>query len=436
MSDATIEKLQREVTTGGPAERIRLLQALLRAGRPLADAWPEGGIAVSLDENYRTEAVLKLIAQIDVPRLRHGLATEGAVFLADLGGDNLRASLDVGTVRISNHEFDYDYDRKTQRWEDKGWRWRYDAPAYVELVAVSPDGTRGAVKWAGSASIRIGGVDDLVSAATHTSPAGSRLCRWALPAPLIAVGFDGVETLIVTESHLYRHTAGNSPTALELPFTTKVAGFGSDGGSLFVSDGRAVASIDPNTGAVLWQQDDLRIEYHAIDALVPGERALAVCVGDVLLRTLGGGHALGAAERTTRIRVWEDPESTMGMGRDRREYTEYGPSFKSAAWFGEALVTVSANCTVQQWKVSRDRRTVRRVREHNRSPSFPLVVANAARVGALASEATLLAFGTHTWERQLPAPAQTFTACGPDSFLIGLRNGSLIRVDAKTGTTA
>jgi outer membrane protein assembly factor BamB len=418
VSDQAIEELRREVLTGGPEARMRLLQALKRADRPLGEAWPDDQVTVRLDDRHTTDEVLGLLAALDPPRAMDALADARRARIHDLGRDDVWLSARDDGLGVYTDRFDPAWDGDYPNWSTSGWRWRVDAPAYVRLVAADMVGGWAAAAWLGG---------QVAGGPPARLAADAPAWRWRAPEPPVglAVGLDR-EVWVVTASHLHRVAANGAPRdgGLPLPCVASAAAACPRGELLVISDGSRLVALDPTTGAVLWDRPDARHDGSPVSGLAVGRFGVLVAAGDLGVYRRSDGRRRTTGERGSRVTIWEDPESTMGLARDTREITVRDAPHLAAGWLDQSPVTVDRDGVVHRWSLS-----------GNRCAQAGVLGGTSARVLAWRHDRVAVLRGglvTVHGERPGEVPARgtpTALALAGDRALAGLTDGRVELVD-------
>lgn len=438
MADDEIERLRREVVRGDVLGRERLLHLLHRAGRPLGQAW-SGEVAVAAelpeDDAARWREAVSVLAALDPLRCVHSLRSllRAHAVLRRLGDGTDRRAVMVGhgpelmrSLSVSVRE---EGDDRAALWEEEPWRWRDDQPAPLSALAASADGALAAAITL-HGELRVAAPADLV--------AGRLGWTARLKGPARALGFAGGLLVVVGDAAVHRFDAvtGAERGDLALPIEGGVADVSPSGLVLLCHQAR-LACLDPASGAVRWIVEDAR-EHAGYGAhqVAAGADLVAVCADDVGLWSLASGKRAGRVERTTRQTTWEDPESTMGMGRDTRVTVVPGPDFVHVAWVGPTLATVDRESRLQVWRPTGT--VARRVADHGLTHCRPTRLAGRSDgTGAVAmsstdGDASVSLWGPREVVVSMPVDLSAMTFAGRDLLLARI-DGVLVRVDPRNG---
>jgi hypothetical protein len=403
----------------GVPERLALLHALRRAGRPLAEAWTDlvGPLQIELSPGPDVDEALRELAGLDPNRLwRH---PQDWVDLCRVGASLLTAHMDTSlnppTLVVSIEETpgeDFeDYDQHRYRWHIE------HPPAAValaawdrRLVVADEDG------W-----VREGGLREL----------NANRPRWRRRVPgALAVGYLRDGTLGVVGARLWHLQPATGEVLAEHPLPLQrspTVALVDPRGYVAASDGTGVWLVNVAAGSArLLLEDAARVVDGSVTRLALGRERVAILGNDVAEWHIERRELHRKHERPRRIRRWEDPESTMGMGRDVREYEEVGRAFRDVLYLGkDALALCDGEGRVQ----FKGRTVLRDVH------SLGVVAGGTAR-GVMADtdkeRPVLRVFGDREMTLRLPSRA-TAIANGKRHLFVGLENGRVAWFDARTG---
>lgn len=427
VSDDEIERLRRAVAGGDLTQRRALLQALLRADRPLAEAFPGDDVKVRIEPDMRTEQVLDVVARVDPARI-HATRSKGRATLLDLGAKELRIVVDEGEVVLYSDDWE-EYDRGMASWAGEGWRWRADAPAHVERIAASPTGDWAALERLG---LR------LEAGPPEALERGEPV--WKVRAePLVALGVTAERVLIVTKTALVARDRGTGEPvgdARPLPLKAKVATVDPAAGRIVVADGKGVAVLDLD-GEVVWHHPEARRtgkrarrDAARITGVALGAGRVAVCAAHVFLWDAETGESRGRAARGTQTSYWEDSQSTMGLGRDSGVSTFDRPDLVAAVFSGDELLTLDRSGDVFRWRIYPKRGARRRTRKPLGKAKPPLLAVTSDGLAVCPDGAFLRLIGEAERVVDLGARPRAFAPCGGD-LLVGCDDGSVRRVEVE-----
>jgi len=330
--DEKLRELQRRAQEGVEPRR-ELLHALERAGRPLGDAWG-GPIPVRVEGPVPDDA-LEALAAFDPRRAGAHLAQGAGARLA-------RAPSGLLVVRRDQHGFtllagqpDTQDLQRLAGWLGQPWRWRVDR-AYATRLACSDDGEVLACA-SSDGTLRVGLGEQLTAGgARWTTPLRG-------PARLLAIHDD--ELLLVDDGLRRFDLAGGLRSELALPEPPRLAC--AYHGWVALARGTSTVAVYDPANRLQWEKG---VGYGA-RCLSLDRRTLAVARQDVDLYSRADGDAAGSIERASRVTgTWEDPESTMGLGRDVREIREYDPDFVFAVWRADGhLLLATEQGLLSEW---------------------------------------------------------------------------------------
>ncbi|HBP17064.1 MAG TPA: hypothetical protein DEA08_04610 [Planctomycetes bacterium] len=418
--DAELERARRAAESGGAPERLALLHALRRSGQALGEAWPQAQVSVELEEGEQLEAVLAELAHLDPARLLRNLRWGEEAHLVRAGGGMVMVERDYSErLRVGWNRY---------REEREPWPrplWDGGQPPELERLALGPRRLLAVQDVAGG--LRVGSLSEL-------SALGARW-RAALP-PLRALGFylGGARPLLIAlgAQRLWGYDLeGALQLEHELPAPADFAAVHPQGGVALAS-GPELLHLDPESGAARWRL--------AAAAALGGSRLEGVALGR--LRVAAWGPKLGEWRVSTgkQLRVksvgtkqeqrrWEDPESTMGMGRDVREWTETVPGdpFEDAAYLGEKVVARQA----RQVSVGRSRVELEGFRQGRLTASEQgWAICDTPYKGS----PVVRLFDAEGGQRALPQPGKVADlALDARHLFVGSREGTLRWYDASTG---
>lgn len=417
--DAELERARRAAESGGAPERLALLCALRRAGRPLHEAWSHEGLTCELEqgEGEPLEAVLAELACFDPVRLLRNLRWGGEADLERAGGGTLRVERDYGEgLRVV--------------WSPRPPGdllprplWDGGQPAELERLALGPQHLLAVLDAEGG--LRVGSQSELAGQ-------GARW-RVSLP-PLLGLGFylRGARPLLValTAERVWGYSLdGQLLVEHELPAADFASIHPQSG--LALARGPELSLLDPESGALRWSLEVARD--------LGGRRLEGVTLGR--LRVAAWGPRLGewrvSSGKRTRlksvgtkqvVRRWEDPESTMGLGRDVREWTETAPGdpYEDAAFLGERLVG-------RQGSLLRIGRTATELPGLRQGPLVGAEDHCALCDAPYRGPPVVRVFDAKGVQRELPQPSQVADlALDAGQLFVGSRDGTLRSYDLRS----
>lgn len=331
--DEKLRELQRRAQEGVEPRR-ELLHALQRAGRPLGDAWTGSRIPVRV-EGPVPEDALGVLAAFDPRRAGAQLAVGAGARLALVPSGLLLARHDEHGLQLLAGQADTEELQRLEGWIGQPWRWRIDR-TYVTHLACSDDGEVLACA-SSDGLLRVGLAEQLLASSA----------RWTIPiqgqARLLAIHDD--ELLLVDDALRRFDLSGRQRSDQALPKRPWLA-CAYHGWAALASGAGTVAVYDPKD-RLCW---DKHVGYRA-RCLSLDRRTLAVARQDVHLYARANGDPAGTIARGSRVTgTWEDPESTMGLGRDVHEIREYDPDFMFAVWRAEGhLLLATEQGQLSEW---------------------------------------------------------------------------------------
>ena len=330
--DEKLRELQRRAQEGAEPRR-ELLHALQRAGRPLGDAW-DGPVPVRVDGPVPDDA-LGALAAFDPRRAAVHLPPGTGARLAQVPSGLLVARRDARGFSLLAGQADTMELRNLAGWVGQPWRWRIDH-AYLTRLACSDDGEVLACA-SSEGMLRVGLGEHLLAGGA----------RWTIPlrgpARLLAIHQD--ELVLVDDALRRFDLAGQPRSEQALPQRPWLAS--AYHGWVALAWGTSTVGVFDPANRLHWEKS---VGYGA-RCLSLDRRTLAVARQDVHLYSRADGDAAGSIERPSRVTgTWEDPESTMGLGRDVREIREYDPDFVFAVWRADGhLLLATEQGQLSEW---------------------------------------------------------------------------------------